>query len=274
MRDRETIDSELRLLVAERRSIRERGGEPSSRYIDELLDERLGHRPAASTPRPLKRARSRSLPAPVRCATKPTRLRLSRRTGALRRFGPFAALPLSLVAIATLLVAIATVLMVLFVIRKPYPSAQPTEAPPSSARPESAAPAAPAAAAPPAPPLDIVDTALIEVLKHDGVPVPSHEYVVNHAHAVCDFLAQQPNFADAVSFVQRTSIWEGDQSSKFVAGAIVTYCPQYTPKSPDGTQQAFENAVSNLQGIQDDLQGISDDLQGIHDALPAIPGRP
>ncbi len=39
MRDRETIDSELRLLAAVRRSIREHGGEPSRRQVDELLDE-------------------------------------------------------------------------------------------------------------------------------------------------------------------------------------------------------------------------------------------
>jgi len=32
------------LLAAVRRSIREHGGEPSSRQVDELLDERLGHR--------------------------------------------------------------------------------------------------------------------------------------------------------------------------------------------------------------------------------------
>lgn len=44
MRDRETIDSELRLLAAVRRSVREHGGEPFSRQVDELLDERLGHR--------------------------------------------------------------------------------------------------------------------------------------------------------------------------------------------------------------------------------------
>jgi hypothetical protein len=35
MRDRETIDSELRLITAVRRSIREHGGEPSSRQVDE-----------------------------------------------------------------------------------------------------------------------------------------------------------------------------------------------------------------------------------------------
>jgi hypothetical protein len=43
MRDLDTIDSELRLLAAVRRSIREHGGEPSSRQVDELLDERLAH---------------------------------------------------------------------------------------------------------------------------------------------------------------------------------------------------------------------------------------
>jgi hypothetical protein len=39
VRNRETIDAELRLL-APVRSIREHGGEPSSRHIDDLLDER------------------------------------------------------------------------------------------------------------------------------------------------------------------------------------------------------------------------------------------
>jgi hypothetical protein len=38
VRDRETIDSELRLLAPVRWSIREHGGEPSSRQVDELLD--------------------------------------------------------------------------------------------------------------------------------------------------------------------------------------------------------------------------------------------
>jgi hypothetical protein len=42
MRDFYTIDSELRLLAAVRWSIREHGGAPSSRQVDELLDERLG----------------------------------------------------------------------------------------------------------------------------------------------------------------------------------------------------------------------------------------
>jgi hypothetical protein len=44
IRDFDTIDSELRLLAAVRRSIREHGGEPSSRQVDERLDERLAHR--------------------------------------------------------------------------------------------------------------------------------------------------------------------------------------------------------------------------------------
>jgi hypothetical protein len=39
MRDLDTIDSELRLLAAVRRSIREHGDESSSRQVDELLDE-------------------------------------------------------------------------------------------------------------------------------------------------------------------------------------------------------------------------------------------
>jgi hypothetical protein len=37
-------NSELRLLAAVGWSIREHGGEPSSRQVDELLDERLAHR--------------------------------------------------------------------------------------------------------------------------------------------------------------------------------------------------------------------------------------
>jgi hypothetical protein len=37
------MHAELRLLAAVRRSIREHGGEPSSRQVDELLDERLAH---------------------------------------------------------------------------------------------------------------------------------------------------------------------------------------------------------------------------------------
>ena len=47
-RDCDSIDTELRLLAAVRRSIREHGGEPSSRQVDELLDERLSYSGRAS----------------------------------------------------------------------------------------------------------------------------------------------------------------------------------------------------------------------------------
>jgi hypothetical protein len=52
MRDLDTIDSELRLLAAVRWSIREHGGEPSSRQVDELLDP-------LSMSAPMNRARGR-----------------------------------------------------------------------------------------------------------------------------------------------------------------------------------------------------------------------
>jgi hypothetical protein len=42
MRDLDTIDAELRLLAAVRWSIREHGGRPSSRHVDELLHELAG----------------------------------------------------------------------------------------------------------------------------------------------------------------------------------------------------------------------------------------
>jgi hypothetical protein len=47
MRDRATIDSELRLMALVRRSIREQDGQPSCRQADELLDERLAQRAEA-----------------------------------------------------------------------------------------------------------------------------------------------------------------------------------------------------------------------------------
>lgn len=40
MRTRDSIEAELRLLVALRYSIRERSGQPSGCLIDEMLDER------------------------------------------------------------------------------------------------------------------------------------------------------------------------------------------------------------------------------------------
>nr|WP_170826186.1 hypothetical protein [Mycobacterium malmoense] len=43
MRTRDDIDDELRGLAAVRRSVRERGDEPSMCHIDELLDEWAAH---------------------------------------------------------------------------------------------------------------------------------------------------------------------------------------------------------------------------------------
>jgi hypothetical protein len=40
VRERETIDADLRLLAAVRRSIREQDSQPGSLQVDELLDER------------------------------------------------------------------------------------------------------------------------------------------------------------------------------------------------------------------------------------------
>ena len=272
MRDRETIDSELRRLAAVRRSIREHGGQLSTRQIDELLDERLGHRPEASEN---QASQTEVVTDTWSQFGKTDDSTPSGPKGVLRRFGRLVALPLSLVAAAA-------VLVVMFAVHNPHPAAEPTEVPPSGARPNPAEPtvvpprgALPNLAAPqaPAPPLDIVDRAFIDVLKQDGVPVPSHEYEMTHGHAVCDFLTQQPNFAEAVRFVQRSSIWDANQSADVAAGAIVSYCPQYEPASPDQTQPGFQNALSDLQAIQGDLQGIQGRLQGIRDDLQAIPGH-
>lgn len=41
MRDTDVIDAELHLLAVVRQSIREQGGEPGTRVVDRLLDERL-----------------------------------------------------------------------------------------------------------------------------------------------------------------------------------------------------------------------------------------
>jgi hypothetical protein len=41
MRDRDTIDGDMRLLAVVKAAIRDEGGEASSRQVDELLDERL-----------------------------------------------------------------------------------------------------------------------------------------------------------------------------------------------------------------------------------------
>jgi len=266
MRDRETIDSELRLLAAKRRSIREQGGQLSCRQADELLDERLAHRAEVCETEAVEACETEVVAGNrSRCdetgAVTPSP---GARKSVLRRFGPFTALPLSLVAVAAALV-------VIFAVHKPdlaAQPAQPTVVPPSSARPNPATPK------PPAPSFDIVDKAFIDALKQEGVPVPSHEYVMSHGHAVCDFLARQPNFAEAVRSVQRSSIWDADQSTEVATGAIVSYCPQYEPAGPAEMQQDLENALSRVQAIQGDLQGIQGDLHGIRDDLPVVPGQP
>jgi hypothetical protein len=260
MRDRETIDSELRLIALGRRSIREQGGEPSCQQVDELLDERLAHSARASEPEAVEGCETEVVADTWSRCDKTDTITPYRGKGVLRRLGILAALPLSLIALAA-------VFVVMFAVHKPQPAAQPAVVPPpSSARPNPATPKAQD------PPLDIADTVFIDVLKKEGVPVPSHEYVTTHGHAVCDFLTHQPNFAEAVRFVQRSSIWDANQSTDFAAGAIVSYCPQNEPASPDEMQPGFQNALSDLQAVQRDLQGIQGDLQGIRDHLP-IPGQ-
>ncbi len=253
MRDRETIDSELRRIALGRRSIREQGGQPSISEVDDLLDERLGHRAHAPE-------------TEVTADTRPQRTTRdnapSRRKGPLRRFGLLAALPLSLIA------GVAAV-VVMSGAHNREPAAEPAAVPPpTSVRPSPAAPAALA------PQLDIADRAFIGALKHDGVPVPSPEYVTNHGHAVCEFLSQQADFAEAIRFVQRSTIWDANQSANFVAGAVVSYCPQYEQASPGELQPGLQKTLSDMQAVQGDLQGIQGDLQNIRDGLPALPGQP
>lgn len=259
MRDRETIDSELRRIALGRRSARERGGQPLSREVDELLDELLAHS-AGAPPAPAANASPTEVVADTRAnGIGSARLRGK---GVPRRLALLAALPLSLVAV------IAAV-MVMFAVHHRDAPAQPVETPP-------AAPPPPHRIAPkaPAPHIDIADAALIATLKHQGVPVPSQQYVMAQGHAVCDFLAHQPNFADAVAFVQRSSVWDAEQSGQVTAGAIVAYCPQSQPTAPDQLSPAYQSALSDLQAIEGKLQGIQGDLQGIQGDLDGIPGQP
>jgi hypothetical protein len=108
---------------------------------------------------------------------------------------------------------------------------------------------------------------MIEALQHEGVPVPNRDYVETQGHAACDFLGRQPNFTDAAQFVQRSTIWDAQQSADFTAAAVVTYCPQFESANNDQLQQTFQKSASNLQTIEGDLQGITHDLQGISDGL-------
>jgi hypothetical protein len=245
MRDRETIDSELRRLAAGRRST----GELSSRRIDELLDERLGHRvqaaPAASVDTWPQRNKTNAVVP-------------QRRKRVRRRLHVPAALPLSLVAAGA-------AFAVMFAVQRPHPDAQPAEVPPASEQPSPAAQKPPAPPVKQAPSLPILDRAFIDTLKQEGVPVPSPDYVMAQGHAVCSFLAGQSDFAAAVRFVQQSSIWDANQSTDVTAGAIVSYCPQYQPATyqpaiPDQLQQALQKAQSDLQAIEGDLQGIRDGL--------------
>jgi hypothetical protein len=262
MRDRETIESELRRIAA-------RGGRPSSREADRLLDELLAHSAGVPYPEVEPADELVFVPDTWSLATKPKPKTAPRpRKGALRRFGFNAALPLSVVA----LVAAVVVMLTMHRQSSPQQSAEtPPSAPPPSAAPSAASPKPMAPKAPSA--VDVVDMAFVEALKHEGVPVPSQEYATAHGHAVCDFLARQRNFADAVAFVQKSSIWDADQSTDVTAGAIVSYCPQSRPSMADQTPN-YQNTLSDLQAIEGKLQGIQDDLHGIQGGLDNLPGRP
>lgn len=121
---------------------------------------------------------------------------------------------------------------------------------------------------------DMADSIFIGALKQEGLPVPSQEYVIAHGHAVCDFLANQPNLADAVRSVQQSSIWDANQSAIFAAGAVASYCPQYELANPVEMQPGLQDSLTDMQRIEDALKGIQGDLRGIRDGLPAIPGQP
>jgi Protein of unknown function (DUF732) len=255
MRDRETIDSELRRIVLGRRSVHAHDPRPSIREIDALLDERLGHRAEADVVADLPSERVQT-----------DRIKPSKRKGALRRFGPVAALSVSLGAVAALVMLISSA-------HKPPPAAEaPLAPPPPSAQPSPPPPEALPSPEAHAPRVDIVDRALVATLKHEGVPVPSDEYVTTHGHAVCDFLSQQSNFTEAVSFVQRSSIWDANESTNVAAGAVVSYCPEYERASLAEPQPGVGNALPDLPAVQRDLQGIEGDLKGIRDGLQGITG--
>ena len=108
---------------------------------------------------------------------------------------------------------------------------------------------------------------MIDVLQHEGVPVPNRDYVATQGHAACDFLGRDANFADATQFVQRSTVWDAQQSADFTTAAIVTYCPQFESTGNDQAQQTYQKSLTNLQAVQGDLQGINRDLQDISDGL-------
>lgn len=269
MRDRETIESELRRLA-------QRGGQLSPREADALLDELLAHnagapRTEAATPEELvfvPDAWLRETHKTRRIRTIRARGATRRRRGTLRPFGLRAVLPLSLVALVAAVI-------VTFVMHRHYSAPQPAEAQPAQRPPPASTPAVAPPVASQAPGRGgVTDKAFVAVLTHDGVPVPSQEYVVSQGHAVCDYLGQHRNYADAVAFVQRSSIWNADQSAEVTAGAIISYCPQSQPSLADELQPAYQNTLSDLQAIEGKLQGIQDDLHGIQGGLDDLPGHP
>jgi hypothetical protein len=253
MRDQETIDSELRRVAAELRSIRERGGRPSSQQVDALLDERLGHPVDVLS----DTAVLDEILAPfTETLERPHR----RRRGRLLRYALRAAVPLSILAIAA-------VLAVVFTLHRHHPPAEPTATPVADEQPSPAAPSPFVPPAAPPSPTDIAEKAMIDALQHEGVPVPSRDYVSTQGHAVCDFLGREANFSDATQFVQRSTVWDAHQSADFTTAAVVTYCPQFESANTDQMQQVFQKSVTNLQAVEGDLQGINHDLQGISDGL-------
>lgn len=260
MRDREAIDEELRRIALGRQSSHAQGGRPSIRDIDALLDERLGH--------PVEVVETGAVDeAPVLTETPSPRNAPRSRKRRRRRFVPLAALPLSLLAVAAAAVA------VMFAAHRSDPTPPSADPSPAAVPPPPAAAPSPAAPVVHAPSLEIVDRAFIGALKQDGVPVPSNEYVTTHGHAVCEFLANQPDFAEAVRVLQQSSIWDANQSASVAAGAVVAYCPQYQPSGQEHLQTGFQNALSGLQAIERDLQGIQGNLQDIRDGLPPLPGQ-
>jgi hypothetical protein len=254
MRDRETIDSELRRVAAELRSIRERGGLPSSHQVDALLDERLGH--------PVEvfcdTAVLDEILAPFEESVEPPRRR--RGQGGLLRLAMRAAVPLSAIAIAA-------VLVVMFMVHRHHRPSEPAAAPVAEEQPSPIA--SPPLLSPASHPssTDIAEKAMVDALQREGVPMPNSDYAATQGHAVCDFLVKNSSFSDAAQFVQRTTIWDAPQSADFAAAAVVTYCPQFESTTNDEMQQTYQKSVANLQNIEGDLQGINHDLQGISDGL-------
>jgi hypothetical protein len=253
MRDREAIDSDLRRVAAELRSIRERGGLPSSQQVDALLDERLGH------------------PVEVLCDTavldgilapveetfeRPRR----RRRGLLLRLALRCAVPLSALAVIA-------VLVVMFMVHRHHRPSEPAPIPVAEEQPTTVASPPPVLPVKGPSPADIAQKAMVEVLQREGVPVPNSDYVATQGHAVCDFLGRDANVANAAAFVQRSTIWDAPHSADFTTAAIVTYCPQFESASTDQAQQTYQKSVSNLHAIEGDLQGINRDLQDISDGL-------